>query len=115
MRLRRPRRPADVERSTPRPPLTRSIRTRLAVTFFLVTALSVAVIYVVVAPPLTSGLRNQEVAGPIDDGCGETKRKCCMATDNATGEYGAFAAEDLRDHDDHDYEDHNGDHDGDGE
>jgi signal transduction histidine kinase len=63
VRLRRPRRPADVERSTPRPPLTRSIRTRLAVTFFLVTALSVAVIYVVVAPPLTSGLRNQEVAG----------------------------------------------------
>jgi two-component system, OmpR family, sensor kinase len=39
----------------------RSIRTRLAVTFFLVTALSVAVIYVVVAPPLTSGLQTQEV------------------------------------------------------
>jgi signal transduction histidine kinase len=49
------------DRTTPRPPLFRSIRTRLAVTFFLVTALSVAVIYVVVAPPLTSGLRNQEV------------------------------------------------------
>ena len=41
--------------------MLRSIRTRLAVTFFLVTALSVAVIYVVVAPPLTSGLQTQEV------------------------------------------------------
>ncbi len=45
--------------SGPRPPVIRSIRARLAVTFFLVTALSVAVIYVVVAPPLTSGLQNQ--------------------------------------------------------
>jgi signal transduction histidine kinase len=44
-----------------RPPILRSIRTRLAVTFFLVTALSVAVIYVVVAPPLTSGLQQQRV------------------------------------------------------
>jgi signal transduction histidine kinase len=51
------------DRSQTRPPLFRSIRTRLAVTFFLVTALSVAVIYVVVAPPLTSGLRNEEVTG----------------------------------------------------
>jgi two-component system OmpR family sensor kinase len=48
-------------RSTPRPPIVSSIRTRLAVTFFLVTALSVAVIYVVVAPPLTSGLQHQRV------------------------------------------------------
>jgi signal transduction histidine kinase len=39
----------------------RSIRTRLAVIFFLVTALSVAVIYVVVAPPLTAGLQHQRV------------------------------------------------------
>ncbi|HEX4035279.1 MAG TPA: HAMP domain-containing sensor histidine kinase [Solirubrobacteraceae bacterium] len=45
-----------------RPPILRSIRTRLAVAFFLVTALSVAVIYVVVAPPLTSGLQNQRVS-----------------------------------------------------
>jgi two-component system OmpR family sensor kinase len=63
VRLGRSQRPAEGDRSTPRPPLSRSIRTRLAVTFFLVTALSVAVIYVVVAPPLTSGLRNQEVGG----------------------------------------------------
>jgi two-component system OmpR family sensor kinase len=63
VRLRRSQRHGDGDRSTPRPPLTRSIRTRLAVTFFLVTALSVLVIYFVVAPPLTSGLRNQEVGG----------------------------------------------------
>ncbi|MGA2005960.1 MAG: ATP-binding protein [Solirubrobacteraceae bacterium] len=62
MSLRRVRHRPDGERSTPRPPLSRSIRTRLAVTFFLVTALSVAVIYVVVAPPLTSGLQNERVA-----------------------------------------------------
>jgi two-component system OmpR family sensor kinase len=45
----------------PRPPIIRSIRTRLAAIFFLVTALSVGVIYVVVAPPLTSGLQNQKI------------------------------------------------------
>jgi two-component system OmpR family sensor kinase len=48
-------------RSARRPSLIRSIRTRLAVIFFLVTALSVAVIYVVVAPPLTSGLQHQKI------------------------------------------------------
>ena len=61
MTLRRSQRQPDGERSTPRPPLSRSIRTRLAITFFLVTALSVAVIYVVVAQPLTSGLQNERV------------------------------------------------------
>jgi signal transduction histidine kinase len=49
------------ERPARRPPIIRSIRTRLAVIFFLVTALSVAVIYVVVAPPLTSGLQQQKI------------------------------------------------------
>jgi signal transduction histidine kinase len=39
----------------------RSIRTRLAVIFFLVTFLSVAVIYVIVAPPLTSRLETEGV------------------------------------------------------
>ncbi len=39
----------------------RSIRTRLALIFFLMTLLGVAVIYVVVAPPLTSGLQNEGV------------------------------------------------------
>ena len=48
-------------RSGPRPPVLRSIRTRLAVTFFLVTFLSVAVIYVIVAPPLTSALQSEGV------------------------------------------------------
>jgi signal transduction histidine kinase len=48
-------------RSGPRPPILRSIRTRLAVTFFLVTFLSVAVIYVIVAPPLTSRLETEGV------------------------------------------------------
>jgi signal transduction histidine kinase len=48
-------------RTGPRPPILRSIRTRLAVTFFLVTFLSVAVIYVIVAPPLTSGLQKEAV------------------------------------------------------
>ena len=47
-----------------RAPILRSIRTRLAVIFFLVTALSVAVIYVVVAPPLTSGLQHQRAQRP---------------------------------------------------
>jgi signal transduction histidine kinase len=50
-----------VERTAPRPSWLRSIRTRLAVTFFLVAALSVAVIYIVVAPPLTSALENQRI------------------------------------------------------
>jgi two-component system OmpR family sensor kinase len=62
VRLRRGRRQGRAaERSGPRPPILRSIRTRLAVTFFLVTFLSVAVIYVIVAPPLTNGLQSQGV------------------------------------------------------
>jgi len=49
-----------------RPPILRSIRTRLAATFFLVTALSVAVIYIVVAPPLTcSGVQIGPGATPL--------------------------------------------------
>ena len=60
VRRRAPRRGAG-GRSGPRPPILRSIRTRLAVTFFLVTFLSVAVIYVIVAPPLTSALQNESV------------------------------------------------------
>jgi len=60
------------ERTTTRTPLARSIRTRLAVTFFLVTALSVAVIYVVVGPPLTSGLQHQRVSG-LEDTVTNTK------------------------------------------
>ena len=62
MKLSRARRRAAREGSPAgRPPVLRSIRTRLAVIFFLVTALSVAVIYVVVAPPLTSGLQRQKI------------------------------------------------------
>jgi signal transduction histidine kinase len=57
----RSRRHGTAGRSGPRPPLLRSIRTRLAVTFFLVTLLSVAVVYVIVAPPLTSALQNEGV------------------------------------------------------
>jgi signal transduction histidine kinase len=57
----RSRRRDEQEWSSTRPPILRSIRTRLAVAFFLVTFLSVAVIYVVVAPPLTSGLQNDGV------------------------------------------------------
>ena len=45
-----------------RPPIIRSIRTRLAAIFFLVTALSVAVIFVVVGPPLTSGLQHEKIS-----------------------------------------------------
>jgi len=44
-----------------RPPILRSIRTRLAVVFFLITLLAVAVIYVVVSPPLTSSLQNSKI------------------------------------------------------
>ena len=61
MRLLRRRRRQIGDRPGPRQPIMRSIRTRLAVIFFLVTALSVAVIYVVVAPPLTAGLQHQRV------------------------------------------------------
>src|SRR5579863_1504424 len=47
------------ERAGYRSPLLRSIRTRLALIFFLITLLAVAVIYVVVAPPLTSSLQTE--------------------------------------------------------
>jgi signal transduction histidine kinase len=74
------------DRPARRQPIMRSIRTRLAVIFFLVTALSVAVIYVVVAPPLTAGLQHQRVNDlqalinnkrlkePIDDAYGTLLR-----------------------------------------
>src|SRR5579863_5227514 len=51
------------ERAGYRSPLLRSIRTRLALIFFLITLLAVAVIYVVVAPPLTSSLQNEIIRG----------------------------------------------------
>jgi signal transduction histidine kinase len=44
-----------------RPPLLRSIRTRLAAIFFLITLLAVAVIYVIIAPPLTTSLQNEKI------------------------------------------------------
>jgi len=59
------------ERTARRPTLLRSIRTRLAVIFFAITFLAVAVVYVIIAPPLTSSLQNEkvnslrEVAGPL--------------------------------------------------
>ena len=51
------------ERAGYRSPLLRSIRTRLALIFFLITLLAVAVIYVVVAPPLTSSLQGEIIRG----------------------------------------------------
>src|SRR5579862_3762914 len=51
------------ERARRRSPLLRSIRTRLALIFFLITLLAVAVIYVVVAPPLTSSLQGEVIRG----------------------------------------------------
>src|SRR5579862_6878666 len=51
------------ERTGYRSPLLRSIRTRLALIFFLITLLAGAVIYVVVAPPLTSSLQNEIIRG----------------------------------------------------
>src|SRR5579862_7032419 len=51
------------ERTGYRSPLLRSIRTRLALIFFLITLLAVAVIYVVVAPPLTSSLQSEIIRG----------------------------------------------------
>jgi len=51
------------ERAGYRSPLLRSIRTRLALIFFLITLLAVAVIYVVVAPPLTSSLQTEVIRG----------------------------------------------------
>ena len=59
------------ERTARRPTLLRSIRTRLAVIFFAITFLAVAVVYVIIAPPLTSSLQNEKVnslravAGPL--------------------------------------------------
>jgi signal transduction histidine kinase len=49
------------ERPPRRPAILRSIRTRLAVIFFLITFLAVAVIYVIIAPPLTTGLHNERI------------------------------------------------------
>jgi len=43
------------------PTILSSIRTRLAVIFFLITFLAVAVIYVIIAPPLTSSLQNEKL------------------------------------------------------
>ena len=87
-------------RAARRPPLIRSIRTRLAVTFFLITALAIAVMYVVIAPPLTSGLQKQEindlvrVATPAqrsfhdlpvsDPPCPADTKKTCAVRDAAT-------------------------------
>src|SRR5471030_989291 len=59
------------ERTSRGPTILRSIRTRLAVIFFAITLLAVAVIYVIIAPPLTSSLQTEtvsslkEVAGPL--------------------------------------------------
>jgi len=50
-----------VRERLPRRPILRSIRTRLAVIFFAITFLAVAVIYVIIAPPLTSSLQNEKV------------------------------------------------------
>jgi signal transduction histidine kinase len=58
-RRRRSARRGAAARSGTRQPILRSIRTRLAVTFFLVTLLSVVVIYVVAAPRLQSELENE--------------------------------------------------------
>jgi signal transduction histidine kinase len=49
------------ERTPRRPTILRSIRTRLAVFFFAITFLAVAVIYVIIAPPLTSSLQNEKI------------------------------------------------------
>jgi two-component system, OmpR family, sensor kinase len=51
------------DRARLRTPVLRSIRTRLALIFFLITLLAVAVIYVVVAPPLTTSLQNESIHG----------------------------------------------------
>jgi len=49
------------ERNPRRPTILRSIRTRLAISFFGITLLAVAVLYVVVAAPLTSALHTQRL------------------------------------------------------
>ena len=49
------------EQPTRRLAMLRSIRTRLAAIFFLITVLAVGVMYVVVAPPLTSSLQSQKI------------------------------------------------------
>jgi signal transduction histidine kinase len=49
------------ERATRRPAILRSIRTRLALIFFAITFLAVAVIYIIIAPPLTSSLESERI------------------------------------------------------
>jgi signal transduction histidine kinase len=48
-------------RAARRPTILRSIRTKLAVIFFLITLLAVTVMYVVIAPPLNSALQTQRI------------------------------------------------------
>jgi signal transduction histidine kinase len=48
-------------RESRRPPILRSIRARLVVIFFLLTLLAVGVMYVVIAPPLTSSLQSEGI------------------------------------------------------
>ncbi|MGH2849154.1 MAG: ATP-binding protein [Solirubrobacteraceae bacterium] len=49
------------DREARRPPILRSIRARLVVIFFLLTLLAVGVMYVVIAPPLTSSLQSEGI------------------------------------------------------
>jgi signal transduction histidine kinase len=49
------------DRESRRRPILRSIRTRLVVIFFLLTLLAVGVMYVVIAPPLTSSLQSEGI------------------------------------------------------
>jgi signal transduction histidine kinase len=51
----------EAERAFRGPTFLRSIRTRLAVIFFLITLLAVGVMYVVIGPPLNSALQTQRL------------------------------------------------------
>ena len=54
-------RTVSAQAASRRPTILRSIRTRLAAIFFLITLLAVAVMYVVIATPLNSALQTQRI------------------------------------------------------
>jgi signal transduction histidine kinase len=60
-RAARPKAAGEPEDGSRAPTFLRSIRTRLAVIFFLITLLAVAVMYVVIGPPLNSALQTQRL------------------------------------------------------
>ena len=75
-----------------RPPILRSIRARLVVIFFLIALLAVGVMYVVIAPPLTSSLQS-EGSGALPGGRGAPGRAAWDRRDGADAREGRGTAQ----------------------